>query len=134
MDSGEVIPGLNEGWTFLGAKLMEWVSGMMAVMIVVTIFELNINSHFPIVVGTLLGTVYGLSSVRKLFPDEEKGLANTVMSSLGFAPPKIPKPATIQPYWSGAPIKTLPEKKEYVELGIREMLRFKPEQPDQTNF
>lgn len=127
MDNGEVIPGLNDGWTFLGAKLMEWVSGLMMALMIAQMFGLT-STHAPIFAAAVFGTTFGLRNLRQQFPDEEKGIANMVAANLGFAPPKIPKPAGIQPIWSGAPIKTLSEKKEFVELGLAEALAYKPEE------
>lgn len=127
MDNGEVIPGLNDGWTFLGAKLMEWISGLIMALLVAQMFGLK-PTHFPIFAIVTLGTTFGMRNLRTYFPDEEKGIANMVAANLGFAPPMIPKPAAIQPVWSGAPLKTLAEKKEFVELGLAEALAYKPEE------
>lgn len=121
MDSGEVIPGLNEGWNFMGARLMEWCAGLIMAMLVGSAFRLNPATSMPILVTAFFGVTFGLASMRKKFPDEEKGLANHFMSLLGFPPPKIPKPAILQPVWSGAPIKEISEHKDYSYLDLQDV-------------
>lgn len=131
MDNGEVIPGLNDGWTFLGAKLMEWVSGLIMAMLVGQMFGLK-PTDFPFFAAAVIGTTFGMRNIRNKFPDEEKGIANMVATSLGFAPPKIPKPASIQPIWSGAPLKTLDEKKEFMELGLAQAIAYEEAEDGQV--
>ena len=44
-----------------------------------------------------------------MFPDEERGVRNAMMTAFGFTPLGIPAPARLQPFWSGAPLRKLPE-------------------------
>ena len=121
MDSGEVIPGLNEGWTLAGAKFMEWIAGLLSTLIVGSLFGLNPTTWMPLYIIVCLGTVYFLAGLRSQHPDEERGIANLVATKLGFAPPGIPRPARIQPIWSGAPIKELAETTDYSYLDLNEV-------------
>ena len=84
----------------------------------------------PILVGIMIGTTSGLAGLRKAFPDEERGIRNLMMVSLGFAPPGIPKPAAIQPVWSGAPMRELSETKHFSQLGLEEVFRIEESQDD----
>ncbi|MCB0353702.1 MAG: hypothetical protein KDD64_09265 [Bdellovibrionales bacterium] len=118
MDNGEVIPGLNEDWTFAGAKAMEWGSGVVMMMMTSELAGLSPAKAMPIMLSVLVGTTFGLAALRKMFPDEERGVANLLMTNLGICPPNIPAPAALQPLWSGTPMKELQEKKEFVDLGL----------------
>jgi hypothetical protein len=126
MDDGYVIPGLNENWTFGGAKPMEWAAGLVVMMIYVELFVTNMGKQMPFILMILVLVPMGLATLRKTYPDEEKGVANHTMSLLGIAPPLIPKPAMLQPNWSGLPIKTINPKKEFMELGLDEFLFLEP--------
>jgi len=106
MDNGEVIPCLNEDWTFCGCKLMEWMTGLVAAFLVSTMF--NKPAHYmPMLVLIWVGVTLTMALMRKKFPDEERGVRNLVMSVCGFEPPGIPAPARLQPMWSGMPLKEL---------------------------
>jgi hypothetical protein len=119
MDNGEVIPGLDEGWTFAGARPMEWGSGLvMGMSAQELLFTGSPAATMPYFLGILVGTTLLLRSLRKSFPDEEKGVANYCMAQLGIEPPSIPPPAQLQPLWSGTPLQTMSENKEFVELGL----------------
>ena len=121
MDNGEVIHGLNEGWNFLGANVTEWIAGFLMTLFIGSAFRISPMGGAPIFVGTLGIITFGLAGLRKGQPDGIKGVANMFMCSLGLPPPGIPKPASIQPFWSGAPIKKTSEKKDYAHLNLDEM-------------
>ncbi|NBW40044.1 hypothetical protein EBR25_03465 [bacterium] len=122
MDNGEVIPGLNEGWTFAGARPMEWGSGLMLAIIVQEfVFTGSPARTMPYFIGIIIGTAFLLKALRSSFPDEEKGVANYCMSQLGIEPPTIPAPSSLQPMWSGTPLQSLSERKEFVELGLMDV-------------
>ena len=119
MDSGEVIPGLNEDWTMAGAKLMEWMSGfIMLICAQELFFKGSPSKAMPILMLIWIGTTFGLAALRKQFPDEERGLANKVMAAVGMNPPGIPAPSVIQPVWSGCPLRELPEESEFRYLDL----------------
>lgn len=119
MDSGEEIPALNEGWNFLGAKLFEWLAGFfMAMILSEFVFKGSMSQSMPMLLATVVGTAVGLASVRSRFPDEERGMRNAFMTAIGFPPPGIPLPASLQPYWSPAPKRSLPNECEYMDLGL----------------
>ena len=122
MDAGEVIPGLNEDWTFAGSKLFEWLGGLMAAFLVASF--LNRPAHYmPFLVLIWIGTTLSLSSFRKQFPDEERGIRNACMAGCGFEPPGIPPPARMQPIWSGAPTKTKKHNCLFDQLELDEVLK-----------
>lgn len=123
MDNGEEIPGLNEEWTFAGAKLMEWVSGFVMFMIVSEMAKLNPANSMPILLVVWMGTTLGLATLRRRYPDEERGVRNAVCVALGFAPPGIPAPAVIKPYMSGAPVRQCKKDSYFVQLNLEEALR-----------
>lgn len=118
MDSGAEIPGLGESWTFAGAKAMEWVAGLVAFMVVSELFKINPAHSMPVLMLVWLGTTLGLASVRRRFPDEERGVRNAAMVALGFAPPGIPAPAKIQPYWSGIPVREMGKNSYWEQLDL----------------
>lgn len=117
MDDGHVIPGLNEEWSFAGAKLMEWMTGLTTAFLVSSLIEKPATA-MPLLVIILIGTTLSLSNLRKRFPDEERGVMNLVMTSLGFQPIGIPAPAKLQPRWSGGRISELPERCLFIELKL----------------
>lgn len=123
MDNGGVIPGLNEDWTFAGCKVFEWVSGLMAGMLLSNFFE-KPGTVMPILVAVVVGTALGLAQLRRQFPDEERGVRNLVMVTCGIAPVGIPAPSKLQPRWSGGRINGLGENTLYSQLGL-EVLREK---------
>jgi hypothetical protein len=121
MDSGEEIPGLNEEWTLLGAKLMEWVSGLVMCMVVSELFMLKTTRAAPILVLILLGTVFGLAGLRRRYPDEERGIRNQAMVAMGLPPPGIPAPSAIQPSWSAAPVRDSEAQSYYAQLDLAKL-------------
>lgn len=131
MDSGEVIPGLNEPWTFAGCKLMEWMSGFVMLICVSEFLpKATMAKYMPILLGAWMGTTFGMAALRKLFPDEERGLANRAMVMLGIAPPGIPAPAAIQPLWSAAPLRNLDDDSEYMQLELFNIFLASEEEED----
>jgi hypothetical protein len=126
MDGGDVIPGLNEDWTFAGAKPFEWMAGFMTSFLAANMVE-KPATWMPILVMIWIGTTLGLALLRKKFPDEERGVRNLVMVTCGFEPPGIPAPSKLQPLWSGGPIKAVKEECLYSQLGLEE-LRNRPNQ------
>ena len=118
MDDGQVIPGLNEDWTFAGAKPMEWLSGLAAAIVFYEFFLRNLGRSMPLFIAVMIGVPILLANVRKLYPDEERGVRNALMTLMGLAPPGIPKPALLQPTWSGAPTYGLKNESLFVELGL----------------
>jgi hypothetical protein len=122
MDNGEVIPGLNEDWTFAGASLFEWLSGFVAMILASSAFA-KPAQYAPLLIGIMITTTLALAANRRRYPDEVRGLRNALMSTLGFDPPDIPTPASLQPYWSGAPLRVLPESTEFRQLGLDKVFR-----------
>jgi len=118
MDNGEVIPGLNEPWTFAGATALEWGSGIMMLMISKELLHLNPARNMPILIGLAVGTALLLAQGRRRFPDEQRGVRNFVMISLGLNPPLIPAPAQLQPVWSGCPMRAMRPNREFAELEL----------------
>lgn len=121
IDNGYVIPGLNEEWTLLGAKLNEWCCGMGAFILAQTMIDKPTRWIVPLLL-IFIGTAIGLASLRRRFPDEEKGLRNFCFMFLGIQPPGIPAPAAMQPEWSGAPMRDLPATSEFMQLGLGTVL------------
>ena len=66
-----------------------------------------------------------MAMLRKQFPDEERGVRNLVMVSCGFEPIGIPSPAKLQPVWSGAPVRDLPEKSLFRQLELHNVINKK---------
>lgn len=118
MDDGHVIPALNENWTFAGATPMEWASGLAAAIIFSELFVSNLGRSMPLILMVLISVPILLATLRKTYPDEERGLRNHLMSILGIAPPGIPKPAMLQPIWSGSPIADIREDSHYKRLAL----------------
>ena len=118
-DDGEVLPGLNENWTFLGATAFEWALGIV-VFVMISIFAPpgRIGVAVPFMLAGWVATTYTFAAVRQLFPDEERGVANTVMTFCGFEPLNIPAPAVLQPVWSGAPVQDLKKESKFNEVGL----------------
>jgi hypothetical protein len=118
MDDGQVIPALNENWTFAGATPMEWCSGLAAAVLFSEFFVSNLGRSMPLVLMVLISVPILLATLRKTYPDEERGLRNHLMSLLGLEPIGIPKPAMLQPMWSGSPVADLKLKSDYLRLGL----------------
>lgn len=120
MDGGDVIPGLNEDWTFANAKVFEWLAGFMTSFLVANMVD-KVGQWMPVLLMIWVGTTFGLAMLRRQFPDEERGVRNLVMVTCGFEPPGIPAPSKLQPLWSGAPIKGVKEDSLYAQLGLEEL-------------
>jgi len=117
MDSGDVIPGLNEDWTFMGCKLMEWISGLLTSLLASSAFQKPAH-YMPLLVLIWVGTTLVMALTRKKFPDEERGVRNMVMAACGFEPPGIPAPASLQPRWSGGRLNKLNSNCLYQQLEL----------------
>ena len=133
MDGGETIQGLNDSWEFAGAKVSEWMSGVMLGFIWLSLSPNNFGTSMPMFFMISLGGPYVLSGQRRLYPDEERGIRNSVCAFFGFNPPGIPTPASLQSVWSGCPIKELDKEKEFVDLGLDEMLKVEDD-PDKDKI
>jgi len=116
-DSGEVLPGLNEPWTFMGANAMEWAVGIV-VFILIGSLARTPASAMPLMIFGWVMTTATLASIRKMHPDEERGVRNALMTSAGFAPPGIPAPASLQPKWSATPLRKLDEESKFCKFGL----------------
>lgn len=121
MDNGEEIPLLNESWTFMGVKLNEWIVGFMVMMLIIAISGAKAPSVMPIVVIAGIGSALAVAGLRRRFPDEERGVRNYFMVAMGFAPPGIPTPSSLQQFWAGGPIRKLKDSTRYQELGLDEI-------------
>lgn len=122
MDNGDVIVGLDEQWTFAGATAMEWISGFVMFMVAAQLISTNITRGMPILLFVWVATTVSLASVRKQFPDEDRGVRNALMVALGLTPPGIPAPAALQPQWSGAPMRALSESAWYNVLELDQVV------------
>lgn len=118
MDDGQVIPGLNENWTFAGAKPMEWACGLVSALVFSELFVANAGKSMPIILIIMVSIPMSLAMWRQCYPDEERGLRNHIMSMMGLEPPDIPRPSLLQPVWSGHPMEELKEKSEFMQLGL----------------
>ena len=123
MDNGEEIPCLNENWSFAGADLVEWIAGFASVLMLPDLLHINAAHSMPLLLFMWLGTTFGLALLRRRFPDERRGVRNFCMDSLGFAPPGIPRPASLQPYWSGARITAIKDETWYQRLDLDGVFR-----------
>lgn len=121
MDNGEEIPLLNDSWTFMGVKLNEWIMGFMVMMLTIAISGAKAPSVMPIVVVMGVSVALGAATLRRRFPDEERGVRNFFMVFMGFCPPGIPAPSSMQPFWSGGRIRKLRDSTRYMELGLDEL-------------
>lgn len=128
MDDGYVIPRLNENWTFAGATPMEWCCGLVAGILLQELFLANMGRNMPLILMTIVGVPVIMATIRKTFPDEERGVRNALMVRLGFAPTDIPLPACMQPVWSGLPMRDMEEEREFIKLGLDEVLHQNYEQ------
>jgi hypothetical protein len=121
MDDGYVIPRLNENWNFIGATPMEWCCGLVAGILFQELFLANMGRNMPLILLVMVGTPMLLATLRKTFPDEERGLRNYCMVRMGFQPPDIPAPAIMQPVWSGMPMRDMDDMSQYQILGLDEV-------------
>jgi hypothetical protein len=135
MNGGEEIPALNEPWTLLGAKITEWVSGITMGFLTLIVFEefLGIRGARAMPVLLIIGvsTTVTLASIRLKFLDEERGIMYKVMDKAGFPPPGIPKPASMQPYWSGARAPWVKETSNFYKLDLIDVVNYKEEEQEQ---
>ncbi len=135
MDDGYVIPGLNESWTFMGAKLMEWVSGLCGALVFQELFITNVGRSMPLIIMVLVGVPFALSNWRQMYPDEERGIRNQLMTLVGLAPPGIPRPSALQPLWSGLPVQELSETNLFRQLELDKVFNLsKEEHPEAESF
>jgi len=133
MDNGEEIPGLNEDWQFAGAKLFEWMAGFIMLMVAAETLVEHAGRSMPLLVSIMVATTFGMAAIRRSFPDEERGVRNLVMLSCGFSPPGIPRPAKIQPLWSGSPMREIGEDTIFMQLKLDEIFPSKdPEEEDEV--
>lgn len=130
MDDGHEIPGLNETWTFAGAKASEWVAGLAGMFIFTGVANINAARSMPLLLAVWLFTTFTVAMIRRRFPDEERGVRNCFMDALGFAPPGTPRQASLQPYWSGCRVQRLKEESWYRKLGLEEVFASEPEEDD----
>lgn len=119
-DDGEVLQGLDEKWTFMGANAMEWACGLV-VFLLISLFADSPARAMPFMLLGWVLTTTTLAALRRGFPDQERGVRNAVATACGFPPPGIPAPSALQPVWSGAPAKKLPPDSRFVELGLDTM-------------
>jgi hypothetical protein len=130
-DNGETLQGLDEEWNFMGANAIEWGCGVMVFMIISTCSKSMVTA-MPIMLLGMLTTAYTLASLRKMFPDEHKGVANLAATACGFPPIFIPPPAKLQPLWSAAPVRDLPSDCRFMKLGLLEVLNPKVPEADEV--
>lgn len=119
-DNGEVLPGLEKSWTFMGANLMEWASGLM-VFLIISIFGESPVRVMPFMLLGAVVTAYGLASLRMMYPDQERGVRNAFMTTMGVVPPNLPAPSSLQPVWSGGRVVDLPDNSKFMELGLADI-------------
>lgn len=127
MDSGEEIPMLNEQWEFAGCRLFEWVSGVMLLLLIFSVSGKAAPMMVPVGITVAIVAAKIFATLRKRFPDEERGVRNFFMVSMGFAPPFIPTPAALQPNWSGGRLKSLKETTRFKELGLDDIFEIHTE-------
>lgn len=133
MDDGEVLPRLNEPWTFMGAKAMEWMVGVVVFLSIGSF--MSPAKAMPFMLGGWLVTTMTLAKLRDKYPDEERGLRNALLTSLGIAPPDIPAPAAIQPVWSPCRVMELPEDCKFKQLELEALFpSFQRELEDADDF
>lgn len=119
-DDGEVLQGLDENWTFMGANAMEWACGLV-VFLLISLFADSPARAMPFMLLGWILTTTTLAGLRRSFPDQERGVRNAVSTACGFPPPGIPAPSRLQPIWSGCPVRKVDEKSKFVELGLDKM-------------
>ncbi len=128
-DNGEVLQGLNETWTFMGANMMEWACGLVVFMMI-SLFAATPARAMPFMLGGWIFTTTTLATVRRAYPDEERGVRNALSTACGFPPPGIPAPSSIQPIWSQVPLRELPQTCKFVKAELDQL--FPSFQRDQT--
>lgn len=121
-DDGEVLQGLDENWSFMGANAMEWGSAL-AVFMLISLFADSVARAMPFMLLGGIMTAVTLASMRKSFPDQERGVRNAVSTFFGFPPPGIPMPSKLQPVWSSSPMREIPPRSKFVQLGLSHMFK-----------
>ncbi len=119
-DDGEVLQGLDEEWTFMGANAMEWACGLV-VFVMISLFADSAARAMPFMLLGWVLTTTSLAAMRRGFPDQERGVRNAVCVACGFPPPGIPAPSAMQPVWSGCPVREVRSGSKYAELGLDKM-------------
>ena len=119
-DDGEVLPGLNEEWNFMGANAMEWACGLV-VFLLISLFADSPGRAMPFMLSGWVLTTVTLASKRRSLPDEQRGVRNAIATSCGFPPPDIPAPSKLQPMWSGFPIREAQKGSKFDTLGLDEL-------------
>ncbi|MFN8391977.1 MAG: hypothetical protein U0136_16930 [Bdellovibrionota bacterium] len=119
-DDGEVLQGLDEEWTFMGANAMEWACGLV-VFVMISLFADSPARAMPFMLLGWVLTTTSLAAMRRGFPDQERGVRNAVCVACGFPPPGIPAPSVMQPVWSGCPMREVNKNSKFVQLGLSEM-------------
>lgn len=106
---------------------MEWICGLAAALVFSELFVVNIGRSMPLILAVAIGIPVLMATLRKSFPDEERGVRNAGMLAMGFAPPGIPTPAKLQPVWSGLPMPELDKESEYTQLGLDAVIHVESE-------
>lgn len=119
-DSGEVLQGLDEDWTFLGANAMEWSSGLI-VFLMISLFASSPARAMPFMLAGWILTTVNLAILRNSFPDQQKGVRNALTTACGVVPLDIPAPSKLQPLWSASPLREIPKNKMYSILQLEEV-------------
>jgi len=119
-DDGEVLQGLDENWTFMGANAMEWACGLV-VFFLISLFAESPARAMPFMLLGWVLTTTTLAGMRRSFPDQERGVRNALSVYCGFAPPGLPAPSILQPVWSGCPLKEVPQNWQFTQLGLDKM-------------
>jgi hypothetical protein len=118
-DNGEVLPDLDKPWMFVGATMSEWMIGF-SVFVLISVFAPHgmVGRMLPFMILGWVTTTYTLGSLRRIFPDGEKGMRNYFTSLVGLPPPGIPAPASLQPVWSATLLKELPKDSDFMQIGL----------------
>lgn len=119
-DDGEVLQGLDENWTFMGANAMEWATGLV-VFLLISLFADSPARAMPFMLAGWVLTTTTLAGLRRSFPDQERGVRNAVSTACGFPPPGIPAPSCLQPVWSGCPTKDVKSSARFRKMGLERM-------------
>ena len=119
-DDGEVLQGLDEDWTFMGANAMEWACGLV-VFVLISLFADSPARAMPFMLLGWVLTTTTLAAMRRGFPDQERGVRNAVCVACGFPPPGIPAPSVMQPVWSGCPVREVRAMSKFCQLGLDQM-------------
>ncbi|MCS6961305.1 MAG: hypothetical protein NZT61_02225 [Deltaproteobacteria bacterium] len=125
---GPEIPTLNEGWSFFGAKLDEWLAGagfgFFYIVVVQTFIRPPKGIDGVIILILTVGLTYTLRLLREKYPDEKRGLVNKACDIIGLPPPLIPKPASFCKFWSGNRVSSI-KGTEFYRLKFHEFLLVK---------